>query len=145
MAQLHVLGHISKFNHLVCLQKKCIRVITKSDYREHTTPLFAKLKTLTFLDIIKLKTVQIAFKAFLATLPAKIQNYFKNYTHTYNTRSNLNFSISNIRTTAKSISTIINTSIHLWNSCNNKLKSTKTIPSFKYYYKCSLLSNYQPA
>ena len=40
------------------LQKRAIRIIHKTAYREPTNPLFVQLKTLTFLDLIDYKTIQ---------------------------------------------------------------------------------------
>ena len=43
------------------LQKRAIRIIHKTAYREPTNPLFVQLKTLKFLDLIDYKTIQIIY------------------------------------------------------------------------------------
>ena len=49
--------YITNLSPLVTLQKKAIRIITFSDYRAHTSPLFNKmLNLLKLLDIVKLHT-----------------------------------------------------------------------------------------
>ena len=42
----------STVNPLVTLQKNVLRIITFSDYREHTSPLFANLNILKFCDLV---------------------------------------------------------------------------------------------
>ena len=108
----------SRLNNLCIMQKRCIRLITNSGYRDHTTPLFHKLKLLNFKDLIKLKTVKLAFKANQNKLPSEIQKKYLHLNYTYGTRqkSNLNFVKHYCRTTQKSFSPI-NISIDIWNNC----------------------------
>ena len=54
------------------LQKRAIRIVNKTTYREKTNPLFIKLKALTFNDLVDFKTVQIMYKAKNKLLPSSI-------------------------------------------------------------------------
>ena len=48
---------------VVVVQKRATRVISKSEYRAHTLPLFSKYKLLKFSDIVQFKTLLIMHKA----------------------------------------------------------------------------------
>ena len=48
--------YISNIQPLVILQKKAIRIITFSEYRSHTSPLFKRLNLLKLIDIVYLDT-----------------------------------------------------------------------------------------
>ena len=69
------------------LQKRIIRIITKSPYKAHTTPLFKKLNMLKINDICKL---EIAKKMFCLNInpDQRLTQNIKgiNETHHYNTR-----------------------------------------------------------
>ena len=70
------------------IQKRAIRVITFSEYRAHTSPLFKKLKILNIKDLIQLKTASLLWDLNKETLPASLTTYFTraNLTHGLNTR-----------------------------------------------------------
>jgi hypothetical protein len=133
----------TKLNHLNILQKRGIRLISKAGYRDHTGPLFLKLKLLKLPELIKLKTAKIAFKAFQNNLPVNIQNRYVQTNNIYGTRqmSNLNFKKCYSRTTQKSLCPIIR-SINIWNNCDKHLKISKSIFAFKKLFKNSLLMSY---
>ena len=59
------------------LQKKCIRIITFSDFRAHTTPLFAKHKILKARDVIKLQQLKLIFEYKHGLLPSDLMNLFE--------------------------------------------------------------------
>ena len=54
---------------LICLQKRAIRVITKSSYLASSTPLFAKLRILKLEDVYKLQVLLFMYKAKNGMLP----------------------------------------------------------------------------
>ena len=64
-------GH--KANQMDILQKKAIRIITKSKYNAHTEPLFKKLNILKVHDLYKIKLYKLYFKIINKTIP----KYFK--------------------------------------------------------------------
>ena len=57
-------GHTFKsyIDKIFLLQKRAIRIITKSDFRSSTDPLFAELNILPIHDLIKLHTLLSMFK-----------------------------------------------------------------------------------
>ena len=58
------------------LQKKCLRIITFSDYNSHTNPLFIELKLLKLRDIIKSQQLKIVYEFYNNILPTNLLNLF---------------------------------------------------------------------
>ena len=86
----HVWGSAcdSHLRSLVLLQKRCIRIITRSKFREHTAPLFAKLGLLNLNGINKYAISKFMYKWYHKELPNLFLNKFThvNDIHRYNTR-----------------------------------------------------------
>ena len=57
-------------------QKRMLRIFCRGKRFDHTTPLFYKIHALKWLDLIKLKTALVMFKAWHNTLPVTLQNLF---------------------------------------------------------------------
>ena len=72
-----VWGHTYKSNlhPLVILQKKAMRIMTFSGFREHSFPLFKRLKLLKFLDIIYVNTASFMLQYGLGNLPADYDDF----------------------------------------------------------------------
>ena len=72
-------------------QKQCIQTITNSAQRTHTDPLFQKLHTLHFPDMIKVKLAKLGFRLTNELLPSPLLNLFNKAggkkQHRYPTRS----------------------------------------------------------
>ncbi len=73
------------------LQKRAIRIVNKTTYRETTNPLFIKLKALKFNDLVDFKTAQIMYKAKNKLLPSSIQELFKFQENRYSLRGTNQF------------------------------------------------------
>ena len=73
-----VWGNTSQYllERVIVLQKRAVRVISKSEYRAHTLPLFSKYKLLKFNDIVQFKTLLFMHKAKEGSLPDNIQLFF---------------------------------------------------------------------
>ena len=61
---------------LSVLQKRAIRIIHNTGYREHTNPSFLKSKTLKLTDVVHFQTAQIMYRAINNLLPGNIQKLF---------------------------------------------------------------------
>lgn len=70
----------SSLHPLFILQKRAVRIIHKVSFLEHTNGLFLKFRLLKLLDLVKIHTVIILFKANKNALPCNIQGnaYSKN-------------------------------------------------------------------
>lgn len=68
---MEVWGNIYKSTlQMICtIQKRAIRTINNAGYREYTNQLFIKSNTLKFMDLVKLKTPQLMYKARNNLLP----------------------------------------------------------------------------
>ena len=78
----------SRPNSLLTLQKKAIRIISHSGYRDHTAPLFKKLKLLNLKNIYFYQIGLFMFKFHHGLLPPIFNNMFQNNSnvHSYPTR-----------------------------------------------------------
>jgi hypothetical protein len=66
----------SNLHPLLILQKKAMRIMTFSGFREHTFPLFKALKLLKFLDLVYVNTATFMFQYSLGNLPADSCGFF---------------------------------------------------------------------
>ena len=116
----------SKLKSIITIQKKAIRIINKTGYREHTSSLFSSNKCLKFHDLVNLKTLILVYQARNRLLPNNVQNLFKESKdfHNYNTRSSShgNFNVEFCRTKLKSF-TLCTKGIKLWNTLDPSFKS----------------------
>ena len=85
------------------LQKRALRIVSKSRYDPQTDPIFKEQKLLKFQDIhlFQLGLCMISFKN--STLPSKFNYFFSmnNQIHNYNTRGAQSFRLLLSRTNAR--------------------------------------------
>lgn len=129
----------SNLNPIFIKQKRIIRIVCKAKYLDHTTLLFNSLKTLPFFQLIKFRTAIYMYKVFNKMLPLNLQHYFTISLNRYNTRNCGNFHLKKFRTTKKQLC-ISYSGVTIWNSIDATVKNCKTLTSFKYKYKQSLLT-----
>ena len=117
-------------NRIIILQKRALRIVSKSWYAPQTDPIFKEQKLLKCQDIhlFQLGLCMISFKN--STLPpSKFNNFFSmnNQIHNYNTRSAQSFRLLLSRTSARRFPFI-----------TFKVQSFRTLPNAK-ITKCSVL------
>ena len=128
-------------NPIFILQKRAIRIINKTNYREPTNQLFIQLKTLKFKDLVDLKTAHIMFKAGKKILPHNIQKLFQARESHYNLRGVCMFEQPLVRINAK-YHCISVKGVLLWNKCREELKLSVTWNKFKKMYTIDVLKSY---
>ena len=135
--------YITNLNTLILKQKRVIRIICKAGFKDHTNPLFKKMKILKLVDLIKVRTAMFMFKADRNTLPRKLQSMFvENKTNlNYNFKHKKDFYQRYVRTKQKMMCTTI-VGIKLWNSLDINIKNSNTLDSFKTKYKGLLINMY---
>ena len=71
------------------IQKKAIRIMTFSDFKAHTNPLFMDLKLLKVRDLIKIYQLKFVFEFYKGNLPVEFNNIFEfnRNIHKYETNS----------------------------------------------------------
>ena len=134
-------AHPTHLRQLVTLQKKAVRIITKSPYNAESQPLFKSLKLLTLPNIHKLNCITFIFKCLIDNF----MNYRnrilqENFTHNYSTRFRelLNPPFERLTICKDSFMT---KGIHLWNGLDNKTKELKSLFSLKKSVKYNLIDN----
>jgi hypothetical protein len=133
------------FKRLSILQKKAIRIISKSRYNSHTQPLFKVTKMLTIEDLYRLDCCKILFKVRQNILKPYFINALRpNYAvHTYNTRQTNDIFQQNVTMSIQS--QLLNHKISTaWNKLPISLKSDNftSIHSFTRALKTYFLSMY---
>ena len=132
-----------KLNNLIKLQKKAIRLIDGAMYRDHTSEIFCKYKTLKLEDIVEFSISVIMFKVSKGTAPPTILSMFSNNctVHNYNTRQrenvHMNFARTNMRLHTFSIK-----GAQVWNKLPINVKYLPSVFCFKRNVKNLLLSRY---
>ena len=126
---------------LFILQKKAIRIISKSSFLEHTAPLFKSLALLTVHKVFNLNCILFIYKClncnYFPELRIRIQK--NSEYHGYNTRGrNLfkNVDIERLRICQRSF---LNYGINAWNSLNPVIKDSSSIHKLKTLMKQHLL------
>ena len=88
----HVWGstYVSNLQKLIVLQKKIIRMISGSGFRDHTDPLFKNLSLIKFVDLNKYMIGRFMFRYHVNDIPHIFEGYFSKISdiHDYGTRSN---------------------------------------------------------
>jgi len=123
---------ISSLTKLVSLQNRAIRLITRSPFRSSCNPLFASLKLLKLIDIVKFQTAQFMFKVKYHLLPPSCMHYVtvSNPQRPHVTRKNPYFVLIGCRTVVRE------NSIHiygpkLWDSLPRDIQDAISISSLK--------------
>ena len=126
------------------MQKKAVRVITFSDFREHSSFLFHALSIIKLVDLIFFYVAMFMYHFYTAKLPNAFKDLFKNVSnrHAYNTRlaARQTYSLPSVRTSyGKFNLSFIGAKI--WNTISD---DKKRMPkhSFKEAIKSNILNSY---
>ena len=129
-------------NPLVILQKKCIRLICKSDYLDHTDPLFKSTKLLKLSQIWELNCAKFVYNCYnsSAYLNFKDMMIHNSQIHQYNTRRR-----DDLRTPFERLELCRNSfvvkGIKVWNDLPNKIKFANSMHYFKSKIKKRMLDS----
>ena len=118
------LSTIENLTKIEVLQKKCIRLMTFSDFNSHTNSLFSELKILKVRDVIKFQQLRLVYDFYNNALPFDLHNLFvfNSDIHNYHLTSiskNL-LHIPRIMTTTYGIKSLKYHSVELWNDTFKK-------------------------
>lgn len=127
---------------LVCLQKRAVRVITCSEYRAHTSPIFARLGLLKLPDINKQQVLLFVYRFKNSQLPFYSNLIKPNKFHCpYDMRNKNEFFLENYNLEVRR-KCIANYGPDLWRSLSQDIKNSSSIALFKQNLTYSLLSGY---
>jgi hypothetical protein len=124
-SKIHILS-------LLKLQKKAVRIVTSSSFKEHTAPLFSKLSILSLEKLHSFSIIIFMFKYVNGKLPSMFKDMFtlnKNV-HDYPTRQADKFHIPKCRTTLAHNSLRF-IGILLWNTIIDKIQYKCALQTFK--------------
>uniref|UniRef100_A0A8C6LUY9 Reverse transcriptase domain-containing protein n=1 Tax=Nothobranchius furzeri TaxID=105023 RepID=A0A8C6LUY9_NOTFU len=117
-------------NSIYILQKKAIRIITRSNYRDPSNPLFIKLKTLKFYDLVDYNILKCMYNANKRNVPAGLIKRFSKRHSKYDLKGHELFNIPRHRILVKE-HCVFTYGDKMWNKLNTEIKNAKTILTFK--------------
>ena len=120
---------------LFILQKRAIRIITKSSFLEHTRPLFCSRKILNIYDMLKMKVAEHVYR--------NINSYeFQRHVHHHYTRrrEDLVIPIHSLNTFQRSLSYC---GPKIWNIIPEEIRNKRSLKVFQRLLKSNLLSKYE--
>lgn len=137
----HVWGntYISHLSKIHILQKKSMRIISKSNMNSSSGPLFKKLNILPIQKMIVLNSLIFMYLIKNKMFPEKYCNIFvQNFNvHSYSTRQTKHFHLPKLRLTS-SLNSLSYTGIKYWNNLNNSIQESTTLSRFKKICKTQL-------
>ena len=117
---------------LILLQKKCLRIICKVNFFEHTDPLFSETKLLKIEQIFKVNCAQFIYKCYNTNLFNEFKSKLitQREIHNYNTRGNsqLRLPFTKLKKYQQSFFYV---GIKMWNEIPIQIKSANSLVSFK--------------
>ena len=81
--QYSILAWGFRMGRLDKLQKRAVRIITRSKYNSHTDPLFRKLNLLKAKDLFELNVLKLFYKYKKKSLPFYLSNMFSDFTNSH--------------------------------------------------------------
>ena len=124
------------------LQKRCLRLLTFSDFIAPSSPLFSNLNILKISDTIKLRNVSLIWEILTGKSPHRISEIFalSYYQHGHQTRGSCNYLLCRptFRTSLYGINSITYQSILHWNEFQN-LYPDSSLANFS---KTKIISTY---
>ena len=118
---------------LVIQQKKIVRILTNSKFRDHTGPLFSQLRLLKLEDIYK-------FQLLIHTRQKILTGNYR-CTHNVNTRSR-ELAVPTFQRLSKTQNSISFRGPHLWNQLPVELRNIKSLSLFKSKLKNHIIDSY---
>ena len=117
-------------NRICVMQKKAIRIVTNSNYNDHTAPLFKELNILNIDDIIKVELAKYMYKFTNNILPLELTKFLKrgNEIHGYATRQENPISIK--RNFAPLDHCFLTKAPEVWKKLDRTKKESKSLKNF---------------
>ena len=131
----------SNLRRLITLQKRVVRIMSRSAFDAHTDPLFKNLKILNLESIYKLQIGKFMYQYRSGLLPYSFNNMFlvTRQVHSYGTRSSEHFYLPQCRTNIRKFS-ISFQGPKFFNSLSFEIRNATSTASFCCKLKAFLLS-----
>ena len=117
------------------LQKRCLRIMNNSEYRDHTRPLFFSNKLLQLGDIYKFRLATFMYKS-----PVFVSSFSRIHSHNTRDRESLRPQFQRLTVSQKSLSF---QGPNLWNEIPAEIKDVDRVTIFKKQLKEYLISKYE--
>ena len=128
------------------LQKKALRIINNSNFRNASAPIFYNFKLLPIAEVFDLNCFKFIYKCLkddrFPTFRKRIQDNNIDHKHETRYKSLLNPPPARLHICRKAY---LFHSIYLWNNLNTSVKESKSLHSFKFKVKQILLDKIKPA
>ena len=133
----------SNLKRLTILQKRAIRIVSRSRCDAHTDPIFKEFKFLRITSIYLLQLGKFMYSFSTGNLPPKFDSFFSvnNSIYSYNTRHASFFRLPLCRTNIKQFS-ISFQGPKFFNSLSHEIKNTPTLLSFKHKLEQFFINSY---
>ena len=127
---------------IIKIQKRCVRIITYSDYLSSSEPIFQTLNILNFRKLVVQRISLLMFKIYKSDVPKPINILFRknNTYHSYNTRrsDNLHTPVGRTEAIYKTFSFY---GVHIWNHISSNIQIDVSYTSFKCIVKTYIQNN----
>lgn len=125
---------------LQILQKKALRVITKSPINSHTEPIFLQHNFLSITQIKFKQTCEFMYQYHYGLLPGAFDKYFTQVSKMYNTRSRDDYRTIYARTNTRKFS-IKYQGPMAWNSLPKGIRTIMSLPQFRHLLRAHTLEH----
>ena len=133
-------------NTIIYYPKKAIRIISFSEPKSHSEPLFKSLNLLKLNDVTELQILSFVYQWSHRLLPPCFSEYFKftSSVHSYSTRQSCkrNLCLASVNTTQYGLRSLKFTGPRLWNSLHTSLTTSNSLRIFCKTLKNSMLNCY---
>jgi len=129
--------HLTKLNRL---QKKAIRIITKSPFNAHTSPLYQQLNVLKISQIKFIQTSTFMYKYDNNLLPLAFSSYFRPNLYTKGIRNNRAYISVFAKTNTRKFSIKYQGPL-LWNNIPESIRASRSLAQFKIQIRAYTLNN----
>ena len=131
----------SNLRRLITLQKRVVRIMSRTAFDAHTEPLFKNLRILNLKDIYKLQIGKFMYQCKSGLLPDSFNDMFlvTRQVHSYGTRSSELFFLPQCRTNTRKFS-ISFQGPNFYNSLSPEIRNATSTASFCSKLKAFLLS-----
>ena len=123
--------HMAPLSRVLNLQKRALRIVSKSNFYSHHIPLCHSLQLLELEDIYNVKSLSFFFDYFHGTLPPFFANFFALYV----SRNNEILIRTNYRRTNLAASSLLNSLPNIWNPLPLSIKSSLLGSKSVFLYK----------
>ena len=129
---------------LFIIQKKAIRIISFSEPKPLSEPMFKSLNLLKLNDVIELQILSFVYQWSHRLLPPCFSEYFNfiSSVHSYSTRQSCkkNLYVASVNTTQYGLRFLKFTSPRLWNSLPTNITNSNSLRTFRKTLRNSMLN-----